>query len=494
MKTLAKLEKSLSCWFLIAVSVLFFILRFPSLFEPYWYGDEGIYQVLGTAMNSGHLLYRDAFDNKPPLLYFMYSLVSSDQFMVRFLSLVFGLLAIFVFFKFAKRLFKNVKATIGSTLLFAILFGLPLIEGNIANAENFMLFPTILSAFLVYKSIDEKSDRRYLLQFIAGAAVGISFLFKIVALFDFAAFFVFLFYVNYSKKLLDIFKWENLKNEIKNLLPFTAGFLIPISLIALFFLTTGAFSYFLKATFFNNIGYVGYGNKFIIPQGLLIIKLFLLGLFSLFVFIKRESLGKPLTFASVWLAFSLFDAYFSQRPYTHYVLVTLPAFCLMFGFFLLNNKLSKFAGVLTIASFIALVMSFSFYLKTAFYYQNFVSFISGQKSVYDYQRFFDGNTPNDYALAGYINMHAKKDDNIFIWGNNAQVYKMTDKLPPGRYTVAYHITSYKDGFSNTLEGLKKGKPRFIILMHNVPAYPFELSEYYERININKMDIYEKISR
>ena len=31
---------------------------------------------------------------------------------------------------------------------------------------------------------------------------------------------------------------------------------------------------------------------------------------------------------------------------------------------------------------------------------------------------------------------SKKSDNIFIWGNNAQVYKLTEKLPPGRYTVA----------------------------------------------------------
>ena len=52
MKILAKLEKSLDCWFLIIISVVFFFLRFPSLFEPNWYGDEGIYQALGLAMNS----------------------------------------------------------------------------------------------------------------------------------------------------------------------------------------------------------------------------------------------------------------------------------------------------------------------------------------------------------------------------------------------------------------------------------------------------------
>ena len=74
MKILGKLEGNLSCWFLIIISVVFFFLRFPSLFEPNWYGDEGVYQTLGIGMNAGRLLYKGIFDNKPPLLYFLYSL------------------------------------------------------------------------------------------------------------------------------------------------------------------------------------------------------------------------------------------------------------------------------------------------------------------------------------------------------------------------------------------------------------------------------------
>lgn len=492
MKILAKLEKSKSCWFIIISSLIFFFLRFPSLFEPNWYGDEGIYQTLGIAMNSGRLLYRDIFDNKPPLLYFLYSLVNSDQFLIRLLSLIFGLLAIFVFYKLASKVLKDEKVSFVVTLIFAILFGLPLIEGNIANAENFMLFPNILAGLLVFNSISEKSqDKKIKLEVIAGLVIGISFLLKIVAAFDFAAFFVFLFFSNYSEKFISIFKKENILKEIKNLLPFTLMFLAPITLVTLFFIFNGALTYFLKAVIFNNVGYVGYGNKFIIPQGLLIFKLLALGLFSAFLFYKRKILNPGFIFTAIWLAFSLFDAYFSQRPYTHYVLVLLPSFCLMIGFFLFNNKQSKLAGVIVISTIIAILLSFTFYVKTIFYYQNFLSFMTEQKTVSKYQAFFDGNTPNDYTLASFINLYAKKDDNIFIWGNNAQVYKLTEKLPPGRYSVAYHITSYKDGIENTKIGLKASNPRFIIIMPNVTMYPFELSDYFERIDINNIIIYEK---
>lgn len=443
-------------------------------------------------MNAGRLLYRDVFDNKPPLLYFLYSLVSSDQFMIRLLSLIVGLISVIAFYFLAKKILENRKSVFISTGFFAILFGLPIIEGNIANAENFMLLPNIITAILVLKSLEVDTRYRFKLLLIAGLTIGISFLLKIVALFDFAAFFAFLFVSNYSNNLLSIFKKENFIKEIKNLLPFLIGFIIPIALVTIFFTFSNALPYFLKAVLFNNVGYVNYGNKFIIPQGLLVIKLILLFSFCLFIFWKRKTLGNNFVFVALWLAFSLFNAYFSQRPYTHYMLVLLPAFSLMLGYLSLNKEISKLAGILTLSTFIAVLLSFSFYIKTAFYYQNFASFLLGGKSVYQYQRFFDRNTPNDYDLAGYIKANTKKEDKIFIWGNNAQVYKLTEKLPPGRYTVAYHITSYKDGLENTRQGLIKNPPKLIILMHNVSTYPFGLSGYYNKVNLNGIEIYEKI--
>jgi hypothetical protein len=493
MRILAKLEKGREIWFLLVASLIFFFLRLPSLFEPDWYGDEGIYQALGIGIKAGRILYRDIFDNKPPLLYLFYSIVDSDQFLIRLLSLIFGLLSVIVFYYLCKRLFANLKASIIATTVFAILFGLPLIEGNIANAENFMLLLNISVGLLILKSLDTKiPNTKYRILLIAGLILGLSFIIKIVAIFDFAAFAAFLFFANYSKRLLDIFKFEIIVEEIKSLMPFIIGFSIPMIITVIYFLLNHAFKDFLTATFFSNIVYVGYGNKFIIPQGFLIFKLILLGSFSLLIFWKRKAYGLPFAFATLWLGFSLFNAFFSQRPYTHYVLVLLPAFCLIIGLFMLNKNFSKVAGVIMLSTFIVVLLNFSFYTKTIFYYQNFSKFILGKQSVTSYQKFFDGSTPRDYEIASYIDLHAKKSDNIFLWGNNAQVYKMVDKLPPGKYTTAYHITGYKDGLLNTNTGLKINKPRFIILMPNVSKYPFSLAGYGFKIDIEGVKIYEKL--
>jgi len=493
MKILARLEKGKDIWFLIVASLIFFLLRFPSLFEPDWYGDEGVYQTLGIAIRAGRLLYRDIFDNKPPLLYLLYSFVSSDQFMIRLLSLIFGLLSVIVFFYLCKKLFENVKAAYVATGAFAILFGLPLIEGNIANAENFMLLLNISAGYLILKSLDTKiQNTKYKILLLAGLALGLSFLFKIVAVFDFAAFAAFLFFANYSRKLLGIFKVEAFINEVRNLLPLLIGFVIPIAITTLYFVFNHAFKDFLTATLFSNVGYVGYGNAFIIPQGFLIFKLMLLGSFSLFVFWKRKTYGLSFAFISLWLAFSLFNAYFSQRPYTHYVLVLLPAFCLTIGLFILSKNFSKLAGVLMLSTFIAVLLSFNFYFKTVFYYQNFAAFILGRQSVTSYEKFFDNSVPLNDEIVNYIDLYAKASDNIFLWGNNAQLYKLVNKLPPGKYTVAYHITGYKDGLTNTRAGLKTAKPRFIIVMPNVSSFPFSLAGYDYRIGLEGAYIYEKL--
>ncbi|MBP6098670.1 MAG: hypothetical protein KA477_01670, partial [Candidatus Levybacteria bacterium] len=64
-KTLKDLP-SFSIWYII---VFFVILRLPSLIEPIWYADEGIYEVIAHAMHNGRVLYSEVWDNKPPLLY-----------------------------------------------------------------------------------------------------------------------------------------------------------------------------------------------------------------------------------------------------------------------------------------------------------------------------------------------------------------------------------------------------------------------------------------
>ena len=100
-------SKPSELFFLLCSSLVFFLLRFPSLFEPHWYGDEGIYQAIGYALNNGRELYSTIWDNKPPLLYVLYAVFNSDQFTLRSLSLLAGISSIIAFFFLAKKIYRN---------------------------------------------------------------------------------------------------------------------------------------------------------------------------------------------------------------------------------------------------------------------------------------------------------------------------------------------------------------------------------------------------
>lgn len=482
MRAIAALEKSKNFWFLFLISFIFFILRFPSFFEPYWYGDEGIYHVLGDAMNKGAILYRDIWDNKPPFLYLTYSIFQSDQFLIRFVSTIFGVLSVILFFLLSKRLFQKTKTMYLTTSLFAVLFALPLLEGNIANAENFMLAPIIGSSVLIFKFLKNKDSRLLL---FSGILLSVAFLFKIVAIFDFAAFLLFLAFID-NNILLDL-KSRKLTSSTKRIVTFILGFLLPTALVTTYFVVNGAFTDFLRAAFFANISYVDYGNRLFISQGLLFLKLIILAIFSLLIFSKRKILKKEHVFILLWFGFSLFNAFFSQRPYTHYLLVLLPSMCALVGLTMEGNVRRNALSLLGL-SMLLILINFGYYGKTLFYYQNFLSFMQGNKNIYNYYKFFDRRTITDYELGTYIRNNTSDNDSVFIWGNNAQVYTLTKKLPPGRYAVAYHITSTKDGIKETQEDLNRVKPKLIIVMPYMKSFPFQVSNYSQKIIIDDVII------
>ena len=489
MKRLALWQKSQDFWFLLAVSFGFFLLRLPSLFEPYWYGDEGIYEVIGLAMRHGRMLYQGIADNKPPFLYLVYALFSGDQSPVRLVNLLFGIAATITFFFLSKKLFTQKKIHYITTGMFGLLFALPLIEGNIANSENFMLFPILLAALFVVSTLQMNTEKRHVTKEsvwfgISGILLGIAFLFKIVAIFDLGAFMFFSFIFLYRKHASIIF-------SVLKVIPLGIGFLVPIFLTVLYFQMHGILGTFLHFVFNSNVGYVNYGNKLIIPQGLLILKLIILAAFCLVVFFKRESITLTKQFVSIWLSFSLFNAFFSQRPYTHYVLVTIAALSLAVGLLIQKSKWQKPLLITYLCIVLLLLTNFDFYIKTFGYYGNFLSFMAGSETLRDYQAFFDQNTPRDYDIALFFEKNKKPGDTLFVWGDNGQLYKIINQLPPGRFIVAYHAAATKDTLTETRTALLKTQPRFIVILPNKPPLPISLSSYSEVVILQGAVIYAK---
>jgi len=502
MKIFYKLERNRSFWFLLSASLVFYLLRLPSLIEPYWYGDEGIYQVIAAALNNGHLLYLDIWDNKPPLLYLIYAIFNGDQFSVRLLSIIFGNISVILFYFLSRKFFKSLKISLITTVIYVLLFGPPFIEGNIANSENFMQLFSLLSALLVFKAFEirkefHKKRHQYNLLFISGFSLGLSFLFKTVSFFDFSAFLLFIILYFSEKSLTKNFNKYFLEIWPKLLL-YVSGFIIPFLIMSVYFIYLGTFINFIQSVFLGNIDYVEYANDFIIPNGYLILKIFILSSFIWSVFVNKDKFPQVVIFVFIWFVFSIFNSLFSGRTWTHYLLVLVPSTSLMAGVLIYHKeKFIRFsATLLIIILFFISITHFKLdsdsIIKTVEYYKNFFDYLTSQKSLTSYQEFFDRRVPRDYELAQYIESQTAQDDIIFIWGNSPQIYYMSGKLPPGKFAVQYHIELSKESINQTRDMINIKKPKLVIILPETPDYPYSLDFYSNKYSIRGAQIYERI--
>jgi hypothetical protein len=470
-----------SRWIIILV-LTFLFLRLPSLFEPLIYGDEGIYLTLGLAVRKGLTLYKDIHDNKPPLLYLL-TAVSGNILNFRLLLFFWSLGTIYVFNRLTKLLFvKNEKAAMFSTIAFGILTSLRMFEGNIANAENFMIGTTIAGLYLYLKA---KRNWQYLL---VGLLFSLSTLFKMPALFDFAVLFFFIFLTD--KKLLP---------ALHHILYTILGFILPISLTVIYYFSKNALGYYIKAAFMQNVGYLSsWGEKTgpsSLPLPLIFRGLIILGVIIwLFLFRKKYSNTKILTI--LWFAFSMFAALLSARPYPHYLIQILPPLSLSVGLFIGRTK-EKIIPVIFLATLTTVFIIFKFwYYPNLPYLSNYYAYLLKFKNQDQYFNFFDPQTNAIYQTAAYIRTRTNPTEKIFVWGDQPAIYALSDRLPIGRYTVTYHIKDF-NGWQEAMRAISDNPPRYLIsiteIKESFPALSLFLSEKYRlQEQFGQIKIFHKI--
>lgn len=443
------------------------LLRIPTLFEPYWYGDEGIYLTVGQGIRQGLLLYRDIFDHKPPAIYLVAALAES-LFWFKFILLVWHSVTIVLFWKLAEDFLKKEKLVILASSLFALLTTLPFLEGNIANSELFILGPS-MGAFLLLSNRQKVNLKR---AFAAGLLFSLSILFKVPAVFD--LFVIIGFYI------FSIHSFSSAKKVFQFVLILLAGVTIPTVLSLVYFALQGALSAYVTTAWFDNFTYIarwgGQAGAGISLAGLparATAAALVLGLLFLF----RKHFTPAAQFVSIWLTLSLFAALISARPYSHYLIQTVPPLCLALTILALGKWKERFLPLPFLLFFFSAAVYYQFsYYPTLSYYKNFVQFVLHQKSKDDYFNSFDRRMPRVYQLASALKNRTENLDRVFIWGTAPEVYALSRRLPPGRYVTSFHITDF-GGEEETMQALNKNKPVYIVVLPeetrnlaNLPAF------------------------
>jgi hypothetical protein len=449
---------------LIIILALVTVLRIPSLFEPNHYADEDIYLTLGMGLRKGLVFYRDIHDNKPPLLY-LTAAIAGNITNFKVILLFWNSVSVVLVWFLTQKFFKSINLVKIITLIFGIFSTIPLLEGNFANGEIFMIMPVIAAVLVLFS---QKPNF-----FLAGLLFSIGLLFKVPILFEFLGILFWLTFYQSKTIFLGIKKLFS-----KNCLLLIFGFILPIFCTLVYYFMVGAGSTYLKAAFFQNVGYLSsWENKAPFYQSGMFIRTIILLISFCFIYFSRRKYNPNFGFIALWFLSALFGALLSGRPYPPYLVeIILPA-CLVLASLISETKFySKITSFILLVLLIFSVFYFKFWhYRTLNYYQNFIKYQLKIINKNQYLSFFGDNVINDQKISEYIQKSTSKDDKIFIWGTEPAIYVLSNRLPIGKYTVAYHISDF-NGFNETIDRLKITLPKIIIYYPDQPSF-FKLDTF-----------------
>jgi len=476
---------------LSALLLLFTILKLPTFSEPYWYGDEGIYLTIGTALNHGSKLYVDIVDHKTPVIYWLAQVGGQLEF--RILLYFWMLLTTAALFSIGKQLSLSFWTRIGVGALFVLSTSLPAFEGNIPNGELFVIGFVVFSLWLLFRSqliqawLRNESPRFKQADTIwltaAGISLGLAMLTKVPGLFDLMGVCALIFFLGLNRVAPKLF--THFQSSVRALVPFQLAITIivgaalaTIAMSAVYFALLGSLEAYLQFGLLYNFHYAGNWVLdvpsalewwFTLPGKATAMVLVTTGL----MFLPR-SISPVFRWLMAWSTFALFASLLSNRPYPHYFLQLFLPLSLLIGLTLprcldMRARLQD-RSIMALSTLALILLSIQVMLliqlrpyPTISYYQNWLLFASGNASHQDYVYAFNHLVENNDRVAQTYNF--TPGEVMYIWGTNPMLYALTKTVPADRFTVAFHVHDLRV-YAETLESVRVAAPRVIIVMHD----------------------------
>ena len=456
--------------------VLAFVLRYPSLYEPRWYGDEGIFAAIAQNIRHGETLYSQAWDNKPPLVFFTYagiqSVFGTGVFPLHLITTLVVLATQSVTMLIAFALFGRARALIVGVIV-AFLLGTPIIEGNLAMTETFMILPTSL-AVLCFVRAEQRRSERLAVYATVGVLIGIAAAYKQVAIFDGAAIIVMI--------------WLQRDRPHRAIAAFSAGFFVPQVILAAFFIASGAFQDYWYAV----VGSLGLYSELGPSNGpFLRAAGYLPALIVVAALLRRQQQGGVVDlcdFPMLWLAFAVIGAMSSSLPFPHYLQQAVPALALTLvskPFAREREDVTRIA--LALAAVLLVTVGYGQFslayrerhqLEPVAYYHTFVSHQWGTMSDLDYDYQFDGKV----AAVDDIVKAIKRDgrgDTAYAWSELPWLYPAGNLTNPTRYYTSFLGEIVPGAKPEILRDLDANPPAYIVISNDTYAPFGELEQFVE---------------
>ncbi|MGE5379079.1 MAG: ArnT family glycosyltransferase [Bacteroidota bacterium] len=448
---------------LVFLGVLLVLLPVSPFNMPLAYRDSGVFLYTGWRILNGEVPYRDIWDHKPPVIFYIDALglaiANNSRWGVWLIELIALFAAAFLGFVLIKKIF-GLLPSVFSLLLWLLSLVLVLQGGNLTTEYTLPL--QFAALFLVYHA--DRSKRPDLDFFLIGLTGALAFFTKQTAVGIWIAIVIAL-----TLQRLISRQARRWLREMGFIL--LAGSIVS-TIVILFFGTQGALPQLWSAAFEFNFVYsartastlaerlatILRGVRPLTRAGLLQVALVGYVIAILLLFFRRNSLDKTARLLLVvgLIAFPLefFLIALPGRTFAHYYMTLLPILALFAGLAVWaidslvprsrNATLLKYLLAFVIAGFIAWI-SFDDYLNQVYLYRDF--------------------TRNEPAIE-YIEQNTSPEDQVLLWGSETAVNYFAERKSPSRFV--YLIPLQQEGYvdeamiNEFLDDILQNQPKFMI--------------------------------
>lgn len=424
-----------AAFYFLAILLVAFGLRFPSLLVSFVNIDENEYALAAHIINSGGIPYKDFLIYQPPGIYYLYAgvfkffsaggLMEDKMWWVHLVMIGIVMATCWAIYRVGKVVFEDRLDAFVAAFFYAIFSTTFLPQDMLgANIELLMVLPMTLACLFFLKG-----EKNFSFYFLSGIFLGLSILCKYQGGILLAAF------------LLYLFSTQSLKKTILAAASMMASSALLIGLWAFYLHRHEAlddavrcFLYILdyaKGPPGSDWLYVSL--KFLLRTSLMFFSGFVLWYFALrsvFSSLKNlKSTPKKELFLVIWFFVSFIPVLVGGRMYFHYFLLVFPALSLLgaIGWRRFYDSLKQ------------LPIEKSLFKWTLFIGAIFIPVV-GFTAYATYKPFRPKHKDNWIYVVDYIREHTQKSDPIFVWGYCPQIYTISNRYPTTRFTTADYLT------------------------------------------------------
>ena len=451
--------------------------------------DSSVFKYIGWRMYNYEIPYKDIFDHKGPIIYFINYLgvfISYDR-GVWFIEYLFMFASLFLTYKIFCKFCGKASSLIATLLTFVPLYSY--FEGG--NLTEEYALPFIILGLYIFidffkdtkKYIDSNNKFINWKIVLNGISFGCTFLLRqnMIALWVVFCIAIIIYCI---------------KNKLyKELCKFIASFLIGVLIITIpiiiYLIVNGAFVDFIKDYFLFNFTYSSVSQTervaliFVFLLNDFIILLFIIMIIKLIYNISKK---KPIFFETSYLVYMIINLIFtciSGRFYFHYGITLIPAYiyplCVLFNIIESVNLKKKKICILTYIFLVFIIPTWLKYLKNAYL------------EIANIQEISESGTYVNDELIQYIKENTHQNEEIAIYGNYNLLYNHTRTPSASKYSYIPDKLLKDDNFINDyLRELEEKKPKLIIWIKPEEIKNDKMKEFLDKNNYNLCNQYDKI--